>query len=122
MSCRFNSLIQSRLSVLVLAFMAIGIASPAIAQGPSSQIAVPPPPMGWSSWNSFSNTVDSQVIMTQAKAMISSGMQSAGYQYINIDEGWWLGERDKDGNILVDPKAWPPIAPGEHAGDMANIV
>jgi hypothetical protein len=92
------------------------------AQTGTNQIAVPPPPMGWSSWNSFSNTVDSQVITSQAKAMISSGMHSAGYQYINIDEGWWLGERDKDGNILVEPKAWPPIAPGEHAGDMANIV
>jgi hypothetical protein len=85
-------------------------------------VAVPPPPMGWSSWNSFSNTVDSQVIMAQAKAMISTGMHQAGYQYINIDEGWWLGARDKEGNILVDPKAWPAIAPGEHAGDMANIV
>jgi hypothetical protein len=49
-------------------------------------------------------------------------MQKAGYQYINIDEGWWLGERDKDGNMVIDPKAWPALAPGEQAGDMANIV
>ncbi len=54
--------------------------------------------------------------------MISTGMQKAGYRYIHIDEGWWLGERDKDGNIVVDPKAWPALAPGERAGDMANIV
>jgi len=78
--------------------------------------------MGWSSWNSFSNTVNSAVIMAQARAMVSSGMHRAGYQYINIDEGWWLGKRDKDGNIVVEPEAWPAIAPGEHAGDMANIV
>jgi Alpha galactosidase A len=44
--------------------------------------------MGWSSWNSFSNTVDSQVIMDQARAMVSNGMARAGYQYINLDEGW----------------------------------
>src|ERR1700675_4072693 len=68
-----------------------------------SQIAVPPPPMGWSSWNSFSNTVDSAVVMAQAKAMATNGMMKAGYQYINIDEGWWLGARDEDGNIVVDP-------------------
>jgi hypothetical protein len=78
--------------------------------------------MGWSSWNSFSNTIDSQITLQQAKAMVSTGMSKAGYQYINIDEGWWLGERDKDGNIVVDPKAWPALAPGERAGDMANIV
>ena len=92
------------------------------AQSAPKQITVPPPPMGWSSWNSFSNTIDSEITLQQAKAMISTGMHKAGYQYINIDEGWWLGERDKDGNIVVDPKAWPALAPGERAGDMANIV
>ncbi|MGA8731991.1 MAG: alpha-galactosidase, partial [Terracidiphilus sp.] len=77
---------------------------------------------GWSSWNSFSNTVDSQIVMDQAKAMISTGMAKAGYRYVNIDEGWWIGDRDADGSFVVDPKAWPALAPGERAGDMANIV
>jgi Alpha galactosidase A/Alpha galactosidase C-terminal beta sandwich domain len=85
-------------------------------------IPVPHSPMGWSSWNSFSNTVDAQIIMAQARAMVASGMQKAGYQYINIDEGWWLGKRDADGNIVVDEKAWPALAAGEKPGDMANIV
>jgi hypothetical protein len=78
--------------------------------------------MGWSSWNSFSNTVDSENVMEQAKAMAANGMKAAGYQYINIDEGWWLGQRDPQGNIVVDQKAWPALAPGEQPGDMANIV
>jgi len=86
------------------------------------QIALPPPPMGWSSWNSFSNTIDSKIAMEQAKAMVSSGMKQAGYQYINIDEGWWLGTRDANGNIVVDAKQWPALQPGEHNGDMSNIV
>lgn len=86
------------------------------------EIPVPPPPMGWSSWNSFSNTVDSAVIMQQTKALVTTGMQKAGYRYINLDEGWWLGKRDQDGNIIVDPKQWPALAPGERAGDMSNIV
>ncbi len=83
---------------------------------------VPPPPMGWSSWNSFSNRIDSQITMQQAKAMVDTGMAKRGYRYINIDEGWWLGTRDINGNITVDPRQWPAIAPGERAGDMANIV
>jgi hypothetical protein len=78
--------------------------------------------MGWSSWNSFSNTVDAKVVMDQAQAMVANGMAKAGYQYVNIDEGWWLGQRDAEGNIVVDAKAWPALAPGERAGDMANIV
>jgi hypothetical protein len=78
--------------------------------------------MGWSSWNSFSNTVDSDVVAAQARAMISTGMHKVGYQYINIDEGWWLGKRDELGNIVVDAKAWPALKPGERAADMSNIV
>jgi hypothetical protein len=78
--------------------------------------------MGWSSWNSFSNTVDSAIIMQQAKALVESGAKKAGYEYVNIDEGWWLGERDQSGNFIIDPKAWPTLAAGERAGDMSNIV
>ena len=96
----------------------------AFAAGPAAPrpIPVPPPPLGWSSWNSFSNTINSEIAMAQARAMASNGMKATGYQYVNIDEGWWLGDRDADGNIVVDEKAWPAIAAGEKPGDMANIV
>jgi hypothetical protein len=107
------------IAVLEVAFGlgASGQSSPHIAPVP-----VPAPPMGWSSWNSFSNTVNAQIVMGQAKAMAANGMKTAGYQQINIDEGWWLGKRDADGNIVVDQQAWPALENGEKAGDMANIV
>lgn len=60
--------------------------------------------------------------MRQAQALAASGLKKAGYEYVNIDEGWWLGDRDADGNIVVDPKRWPAIAPGDRPGDMANIA
>jgi hypothetical protein len=106
----------------ILAPMIFCVSAIAAGQGTAHAVPVPPPPIGWSSWNSFSNTVDSQIIMAQARAMASNGMKLAGYQYINIDEGWWLGQRDADGNILVEEKAWPAIKEGEKAGDMGNIV
>ena len=115
---RFSQTIRLAIAVLAL-FAGVG-AIP--AQDPSRPVAIPLPPMGWSSWNSFSNTVNSAVVRAQAQAMASNGMKKAGYQYINIDEGWWLGQRDEQGNIEVDPRQWPAIAAGEHAGDMGNIV
>ncbi len=33
-----------------------------------------------------------------------------------------MDERDTNGNIVVDPKQWPSLKPGEQAGDMSNIV
>src|SRR5579862_6985893 len=92
------------------------------AQANPKLASISKPPMGWSSWNSFSNIVDSQVIVNQAKAMIASGMKKAGYEYVNIDEGWWLGQRDAQGNIVVEPTRWPALEKGEQDGDMSNIV
>jgi alpha-galactosidase len=37
------------------------------------------PPMGWNSWNKFACNVSEKLIMQMADAMVSSGMQEAGY-------------------------------------------
>ncbi|MGC9539274.1 RICIN domain-containing protein [Streptomyces sp. UG1] len=73
----------------------------------TTQAAVTPPPMGWASWNSFASSIDHTVIKQQADALVSSGMAAAGYQYVNLDDGWWQGDRDADGNIVVDETLWP---------------
>ena len=65
------------------------------------------PPMGWASWNSFAAKINYTVIKGQADAMVSSGLKAAGYQYVNIDEGWWQGTRDSAGNITIDTAEWP---------------
>lgn len=65
------------------------------------------PPMGWASWNSFAAKINYSVIKQQADAIVSSGLGTAGYQYVNIDEGWWQGTRDSSGNITIDTSEWP---------------
>ncbi len=65
------------------------------------------PPMGWNSWNRFGcKNVNESVVRAAADAMVSSGMKSAGYQYIVIDDCWQIG-RDAAGNILADPEKYP---------------
>jgi len=112
------------LTGLIMTFALMVQTPPALRAASSHPRLVPatPPPMGWSSWNSFSNTINSDIVIQQTNAMVSSGMKNAGFQYINIDEGWWGGQRDPNGNIIVDAKRWPALKPGEHAGDMSNIV
>lgn len=58
----------------------------------------PTPPMGWNSWNHFACEVSAAIIRMQADAMVKSGMQAAGYRYVNID-GCWQGQRDAQGFI-----------------------
>jgi alpha galactosidase A-like protein len=80
-----------------------GLADAAVT---TNQIAVPRPAMGWASWNSFASSFDASTIRAQVDAFVAAGMPAAGYQYIDIDEGWWQGARDSAGNIMVNPTQW----------------
>ena len=64
------------------------------------------PPMGWNSWNKFGCNVSDQMIREMADAMVSTGMQSAGYEYVNVDDCWQVS-RDADGTIVADPSRFP---------------
>jgi hypothetical protein len=75
-------------------------------------------PMGWNSWNSFANIVNSQIVQQQAQTLASNGMKEAGYEYVVIDEGWWLGERDAAGNIIVNAKQRPSASWMSMPGDQ----
>lgn len=62
------------------------------------------PPMGWSSWNTFRNHIDQDLILESAKAMVDSGLADAGYKYINLDDCWQSSMRDADGKLQGDLK------------------
>src|SRR4051812_38182965 len=49
------------------------------------QGAGPLPPMGWNGWNSFgcSAELDQATFRATADALVESGMQAAGYEYMN---------------------------------------
>lgn len=64
------------------------------------------PIMGWSSWNNFRINISEEMIREQADAMASNGMKEAGYQFINIDDGYF-GGRDRDGRLISHPEKFP---------------
>lgn len=74
---------MNRLSIILIA---LAMALSAAAQRT--------PTMGWSSWNTFALNINEDLIRQQADAMHNSGLQEAGYRYINIDDGYWLGRGD----------------------------
>lgn len=65
-----------------------------------------PPTMGWSSWNTFALNISEKIIEGQADAMVKTGLKAAGYEYINIDDGFWEG-RGKDGQLIINRKRFP---------------
>jgi len=62
--------------------------------------------MGWNSWNKFGCDVSEGLIREMTEAVVSSGMQAAGYQFVNIDDCWQV-DRDSQGNIIADPARFP---------------
>ena len=64
------------------------------------------PPMGWNSWNKFGCDLSEKLVIQMADAMVSSGMQDAGYEYIVIDDCWQI-DRDTNGEIVVDKERFP---------------
>lgn len=65
------------------------------------------PPMGWSSWNTFGNSINENLIKETADAMKKSGLLDAGYCYINLDDCWQSSMRDSKGRLQGDLKTFP---------------
>jgi alpha-galactosidase len=75
-------------------------------QDASAEAVAATPPMGWNSWNTFQCNISESLIQAIADAMVSSGMQAAGYRYVNIDDCWMDG-RDSSGNLRWNTSKFP---------------
>ncbi len=61
------------------------------------------PTMGWSSWNTFELNISESIIKGQATAMVSKGLFDAGYDHINIDDGYFGGRDAETGQLKIHP-------------------
>ncbi len=69
------------------------------------------PVMGWSSWNTFMQRIDEDIILEAADAMVKSGLHDAGYEYINVDDCWQSTLRDINGRLQADFSTFPSGIP-----------
>ncbi|HSE21733.1 MAG TPA: glycoside hydrolase family 27 protein [Pyrinomonadaceae bacterium] len=63
----------------------------------SSKVLAATPPMGWNSWDSFGRTLSEQTIKENAQWM-ATHLKKFGWEYVVVDEGWYLGNLDASGN------------------------
>lgn len=73
----------------------------------STDVAIPLPTMGWSSWNTYRVNISDSLIMSQADAMVATGLKDAGYNHINIDDGYFGGRDTETGQLLIHPTRFP---------------
>jgi alpha-galactosidase len=86
-----------------------------------------PPPLGWSSWSFLRQHPTAAAIEAQATAMKTSGLEAAGYRYINLDDFWMAcgsnGQQvDGYGRWIPDPVTFPAgiaaVASAVHADGL----
>ncbi|TMD86284.1 MAG: glycoside hydrolase family 27 protein [Chloroflexi bacterium] len=92
---------------------------PLYAGGPVGAGLTQRPPMGWNGFNRFSRAVTAATVVAEARALVASGMQALGYDYVNLDGGWNLMHRSSSGYLQPDPAKFPqgikPVADYVHS-------
>jgi Alpha galactosidase A/NPCBM-associated, NEW3 domain of alpha-galactosidase/Alpha galactosidase C-terminal beta sandwich domain/Carbohydrate binding module (family 35) len=68
------------------ALIATSTASPASAE---TNGVGQKPAMGWSTWSFLRGDPTEAAVEADAKAMVTSGLKSVGYQYVNLDDFWY---------------------------------
>jgi alpha-galactosidase len=102
-------------ATLTLAASGLVAAELAVSAGPAAAEANglgAKPLMGWSNWSFIGDDPTAAKIDAQADAMKSSGLSSVGFQYINVDDYYYLcdsdgPEVDANGRWVPDPSKFP---------------
>ena len=119
---------------LIRALAAVALAMPAVPMllmtgvtgVPAAQAATAYPPggpdqtpvIGWTGWSFLRLGSDTAQVEGEAAALVSTGLAAAGYQYVNIDDGWHqcpsaAGPNvDANGRWVVNTTNYPNVAMG----------
>ena len=66
------------------------------------------PPMGFSTWNYYKYDFNATTFYKIADAFVDRGLKAVGYEYVNVDAGWWYQInntviRNSTGYLTYDP-------------------
>jgi alpha-galactosidase len=77
------------------------------------------PPMGWNDWAHYQCKFTAETILSNARALVKTGLAAHGYNAVTIDDCWMQKDRDAKGNLQPDPQRFPqgmkPVAQAVHA-------
>ena len=93
-----------------------------------SQDLAPTPPMGWNSWDSWGMSIDEAGVRAEADYM-AQHLKSYGWQYVVIDEGWFIPKQagapftlTPNGQFTPSPDRYPSAANGAGLKPLGDYV
>jgi alpha-galactosidase len=63
--------------------------------------------MGYNTWYQSGAGATESAVLQQADYLVSSGLAAAGYDTVNLDDGWMASSRTSDGSLTWDPAKFP---------------
>lgn len=72
----------------------------------NKSITAQTPPMGWNSWNTFGANINAEIVYDTVDAIMESGLNQLGYEYIVIDDFWQADERVGE-RLIWDQEKFP---------------
>jgi alpha-galactosidase len=69
------------------------------------------PVMGYNTWYQFGAGITESAVLQQAHDLVSSGLAAAGYDTVNLDDGWMASSRTSDGSLTWDTTKFPDGIP-----------
>ena len=96
--------------ICALAVVVVGMS---VAGSAQEKVLAPVPPMGWNSWDSYGLTVTETQFRANAD-VVASKLKAFGWQYVVVDEGWYLENPEsagKPGTLVYAVNAQGQYAP-----------
>jgi alpha-galactosidase len=79
--------------------------------GPAAAAAAPVfgqlPAMGYNTWYQFGAAATEGEVLQQADALVTTGLAAAGYDTVNLDDGWMASSRADDGSLTWNTARFP---------------
>jgi alpha-galactosidase len=78
---------------------------------PAARAATPAfgqlPVMGYNTWYQYGAGATQSEVLEQADFLVSSGLAAAGYDTVNLDDGWMASARTSDGSLTWNTAEFP---------------
>jgi alpha-galactosidase len=96
---------RKRIAVAAAVLAAVSMPVPAV------HADAPPfgrlPVMGYNTWYQFGAGLTESAVLQQADHLVSSGLAAAGYDTVNLDDGWTAAARTGDGSLTWNTTRFP---------------
>ena len=80
------------------------------------------PPLGWNSYTGYSTAAHEDELIKNIDA-VSQKLKPFGYQYVTVDNGWFLTKRQDDGGtVIIDEYGRPESSPFFFPNGVKSVI